>query len=150
MIILLAKACVLVTLTFILTRTRLFINLLRPRLPIRDQIVATLVFLVMGYVEVAVTQTQQNYLNLRIVSASAAGLLAGPWVGLVIGVATTVMAYAFQLHGHYPPIAVGLSMLAAGLAGGLLRQWNPRLAIRPAIGFVLGAVTSLFRYGLAI
>src|SRR2546421_5336314 len=92
MIVLLAKACVLVTLTFVLTRTRVFINLLRPRLPIRDQVIATLVFLLMGFVEVYVTKEQQ-YLNLRVVSAAAAGLLGGPWVGLVIGVATTGMAY---------------------------------------------------------
>src|ERR1051325_4608823 len=137
MIVLLAKACVLVTLTFVLTRTRLFINLLRPRLPLRDQAMATLIFLVMGYVEVSVTQGQ-NYLNLRVVSAAAAGLLAGPWVGLIIGVATTVMAYVLQGSDHYPPIAVAASMLVAGLSGGLLRQWNPRMVIRPMTGFVLG------------
>src|SRR5438445_7129876 len=98
-IILLGKACVLVTLTFVFTGTRLFVNLLRSRLSLREQFVATLIFLVMGYVEMYVTQ-KQGYLNLRVVSASAAGLLAGPWVGLAIGVATTVMAYLLQTPHH--------------------------------------------------
>src|SRR5258708_3980940 len=146
-IILLGKACVLVTLTFVFTRTRLFVNLLRPRLPVWDQLAAILVFLVMGFAEVKVTQGQ-NLLNLRIVSVCAAGLLAGPWVGLVIGVAVTAMAYRLQPF-PYAPIAVGVSMVAAGLVAGFLRQRNPRLAIRPATGFVLGASTSVFRYLLA-
>ena len=149
MVILLTKACVLVTLTFVLTRSRLFMNLLRPRLPARDQLVAATVFLAMGYAEVKVTQTQ-NLLNLRVVSVCAAGLLAGPWVGLFIGVAVTGMAYVLQAPPHYSPIAVGVSMVAAGLIGGLIRQREPRVAIRPATGFVLGASTSLVRALLAL
>ena len=147
-VILLGKACVLVTLTFVLTRTRWFISLLRPRLPARDQRAATLVFLVMGFAEVAVTQ-QQNLLNLRVVAVCAAGLLAGPWVGLIVGVAVTGMAYDLQ-PVHYAPIAVGISMMAAGLVAGMIRQRNPRLAVRPMTGFVLGASTSIFRYFLAL
>jgi two-component system sensor histidine kinase LytS len=143
---LIEKACVLVTLAFVLTRTRLFAYLPRPRLPAREQATALLIFLLMGFTEVTVAH-QHSLMNARIIAVCAAGLLAGPWVGGLIGVAVTWMACAYQ---GYLPLPIGLSMLLAGLAGGLLHRWRPRLALLPVTGFALGALTSLARYGLLV
>jgi two-component system sensor histidine kinase LytS len=143
---LIEKACVLVTLAFVLTRTRLFAYLLRPRLPAREQATALLIFLLMGFTEVAVAR-QHSLMNARIIAVCAGGLLAGPWVGGLIGVAVTVIACVYQ---QYLPIPIGVSMLLAGLAGGLLHRWRPGLALLPVTGFVLGALTSLVRYGLLV
>lgn len=141
---LLEKTCVLVTLTFVLTQTRLFTHLLRPRLPIREQVMAFLFFLVMGLTEVAVAH-QLSLMNARIIAVCAAGLLAGPWIGGIMGVAVTVIACLSQ---KLPVLAIGLSMVMGGLAGGLLHRWKPSLALHPATGFVLGALTSLARFSL--
>lgn len=144
---LLEKACVLVTLTFVLTSLLpANVRLLRPRLSKREQALALLVFLAMVFVE-EVMARQHTLMNPRIIAVCAAGLLAGPWVGGLIGVAATLMAYATR---HYPPIPIGLSMLLAGLAGGLLHRWRPAFALRPLTGFVLGLLTSLLRYALAL
>ena len=96
------EVCVLVTVAFALT---LVPGLRRPELSLlsrRDQGTALLVFLVLGLVE-DVTVSHAGLLNERIVAACAAGLLAGPWVGLGValfvtcghGVSTLIMAKAF-------------------------------------------------------
>jgi len=139
----LQKACVLVTLTFLLTRTRLFRNLCSGRIATRDRATAVLLLLLMGVAEVYVVPTMTP-LNIRIVSAAVAGLIAGPWVGLVIGLAVTAISCTYN---GYSPLAIGPSMLAAGLVGGLIHRRRPEAALHPFTGFALGVATNLARDG---
>lgn len=132
------EVCVLVTVAFALT---LAPGLQRPELSLlsrRDQATALLVFLVLGLVEEA-TASHAGLLNERIVAACAAGLVAGPWVGL--GVALFVTWLAVDHHG-LPLGSIAPAMLGAGLAGGLLYHWRPKLAQRPLTGFCLTGRTS--------
>jgi len=90
------EVCVLVTVAFALT---LVPGLQRPErslLSRRDQSTALLVFLFLGLVEEA-TVSHAGLLNERIVAVCAAGLLAGPWVGLAVGVFVTWLAVEY--HG---------------------------------------------------
>ena len=144
---LLEKACVLVTITFVLTRTRFFAHLLHPRQPIRQQATALLAFLFMSFIELALGNHQGDHLNARIVAVCAAGLIAGPWVGGIVGVTVTVLAV---LSRSSTPLSIVLSMLIAGVAGGLIHVWRPSLALRPTTGFLLGLLISLLRYSLAV
>src|SRR5262249_38783141 len=73
----LQKVCVLVTLTFLLTRTRLFRHLCSGRVAARDRATTVLLLLLMGIAEVYVVPAKTP-LNIRIVSAAVAGLIAGP------------------------------------------------------------------------
>lgn len=141
------KACVMVTLAFLLTRTRLFPNLLRARLTLGELGAASLLFIVLGFAEIATTSSvaADSPLNLRIVAVATAGLLAGPWVGLVVGVAVTAMAVGMS-HQAIGPIAI--SMCLAGLIGGFVCEVKPRWAGLPATGLVLGIAISLMRNGL--
>src|SRR5258705_830112 len=75
--------CVLVTAAFALTLVPGFRSLERSLLSRRDQGTALLVFLVLGLVE-EITVSQAGWLNERIVAVCAAGLVAGPWVGLAV------------------------------------------------------------------
>ncbi len=83
--------CVLVTAAFVLT----FVPGLRLRerslLSVRDRGTALCVFLILGLIEEA-SDSRSGWLNERIVSACAAGLIAGPWVGLVVSVFVTWLA----------------------------------------------------------
>src|SRR5260221_3142191 len=82
------EVCVLVTVAFALT---LVPGLQRPErslLSQRDQSTALLVFDFLGLVEEA-TVSHAGLLNERIVAVCAAGLLAGPWVGLAGGAIVT-------------------------------------------------------------
>jgi two-component system, LytTR family, sensor kinase len=110
----------------------------------RDQGTALLVFLVLGLIEEA-TVSHAGWRNERIVAVCAAGLVAGPWVGLAVSVFVTWLAVA--RHG-LPLGCIAISMLCGGLAGGLLYRWRPRLAQHPLTGFCLTLGVSLLRSGL--
>src|SRR6266403_5694680 len=141
MVTILKEVFVLVTVAFALT---LVPGLQRPELSLlsrRDQGTALLVFLVLGLVE-EVTVSHAGLLNERIVAACAAGLVAGPWVGL--GVALFVTWLAVEHHG-LPLGSIAPAMLFASLAGGLLYRWRPKLAQHPLTGFCLTLGVSLLR-----
>ena len=139
------KVCLLVTAGFVLTLLPSF----RRRggdspLSVRDQGTALLVFLVLGSVEEAAA-AQVGWFNERVVAACASGLVAGPWVGLVVGAFMTCLAV---VRDGLPMWTIGLTMLCGGLAGGWLYRCRPNLAQRPPTGFCLTVVVSWLRTGL--
>jgi two-component system LytT family sensor kinase len=138
------EVCILVTAAFALTLVPGFRRPERSLLSGRDQGTALLVFLVLGLVE-EVTVSHAGWLNERIVAVCAAGLVAGPWVGLVVSVFVTWLAVA---HHGLPLGSIATSMLCGGLVGGLLYRWRPRLAQHPLTGFCLTLAVSLLRNGL--
>jgi two-component system LytT family sensor kinase len=136
--------CVLVTTAFSLTLVPGFKQRDRSLLSRSDQGTALLVFLILGLVEEA-TVSHAGLLNERIVAVCAAGLIAGPWVGLAVGIFVTWLAVAY--HG-LPLGSIATSMLCGGLVGGLLYRWRPKLAQHPLTGFCLTLAVSLLRTGL--
>jgi two-component system, LytTR family, sensor kinase len=102
------------------------------------------VFMVLGLVEEAAI-SHAVWPNERIVAVCAAGLVAGPWVGLFVSVFVTCLAVA--CHG-LPLGSIATSMLCGGLVGGWLYRWRPRLAQHPVTGFCLTVGVSLLRSGL--
>ena len=142
--IILNEVCVLVTAAFALTLVPGFRRPERSLLSGRDQGTALLVFLVLGLVE-EVTVSHAGWLNERIVAVCAAGLVAGPWVGLVVSVFVAWLAVA---HHGLPLGSIATSMLCGGLVGGLLYRLRPRLAQHPVTGFCLTLGVSLLRNGL--
>jgi LytS/YehU family sensor histidine kinase len=136
--------CVLVAAAFVLTLVPGFRRPERSFLTRRDQVTALLVFLVLGLVEGA-TVSHAGQLNERIVAVCVAGLVAGPWVGLTVGLFVTWLAVA--LHG-LPLGSIATSMLCGGLIGGSLYRWSPKLAQQPLTGFCLTLGVSLVRTGL--
>ncbi|MBV8481411.1 MAG: histidine kinase [Verrucomicrobia bacterium] len=137
------KICVLVTAAFVLTLAPAFRSD-RSRLSFRDRGTALLVFLALGLVEEA-TVRQTVCFNHRIVAACTAGLLAGPTVGLTVAGFVTWLAVAYD---GFPLLSIGISMLFAGLAGGLLQLRRPDLAANPLTGFGLTFLVTLIRDAL--
>jgi LytS/YehU family sensor histidine kinase len=136
--------CVLVTAAFVLTFVPGLRLQERSLLSMRDRGTALCVFLVLGLVEEAGV-SRSDWLNERIVTTCAAGLVAGPWVGLVVSVFVTFLAVRFD---GLPLGSIGISMLCGGLAGGWLYRWRPGLAQHPLTGFFLTLVVSLLRASL--
>ena len=144
--IILNDVCVLVTAAFVLT---LLPGLRQPKrslFSLRDQGTALLVFLVLGLVE-EVTVSRAGGLNERIVAVCAAGLVAGPWIGLVVGGFVTWLAVA---HDGLPLGSIAIPMLCGGMVGGLLYRWRPRLAQHPLTGFCLTFGVSWLRSALLL
>jgi two-component system LytT family sensor kinase len=98
----------------------------------------------LGLLEEA-TAFNTGWLNERIVAVCAAGLVAGPWVGLAVSLFVTWLAVA---HHGLPLGSIATSMLCGGLVGGLLYRWRPRLAQHPVTGFCLTLGVSFLRNGL--
>jgi two-component system, LytTR family, sensor kinase len=144
--VILTKVSVLVTAAFVLTLMPGFKRSERSLLSIRDGWSALLVFLVLGLVEEAAVG-RTGWFNHRIIAVCAAGLLAGPGVGIVVSVFVTWLAVCCDGR---PLAPVGISMLCAGLAGGWLYRWRPRLAQQPLTGFCLTFIVSLVRDGLIL
>ena len=136
--------CVLVTAAFALTLVPGFRRPERSLLSKGDLGTALLVFLVLGLVE-EVTVSHAGWLNERIVAVCAAGLVAGPWVGVAVGAFVTWLAVA---HDGLPLGSIAIPMLLGGLAGGWLYRWRPKLAQHPVTGFCLTFGVSLVRSGL--
>src|SRR5258707_12382976 len=86
--------CVLVTAAFVLT----FVPGVRLRerclLSVRDRGTALCVFLILGLIE-ELSDSHSGWLNERIVSGWAAGLVAGPWVGMVVVAFGTLLAVSY-------------------------------------------------------
>ena len=70
--------------------------------------------MILGLIEEA-TVSRGAWLNERIVAGCAAGLVAGPWVGLAVSVFVTWIAVA---HHGLSLGSIATSMLCGGLAGG--------------------------------
>jgi two-component system, LytTR family, sensor kinase len=135
------EVCILVTAAFALTLVPGFRHLDRSLLSRSDQGAALLVFLILGLIE-EVTVSHAGWMNERIVAVCAAGLVAGPWVGLSVCVFVTWLAVG---HHGLPLGSIGPSMLCGGLVGGLLYRWRPNLAQQPMTGFCLTLGVSLLR-----
>src|ERR1700730_16411584 len=137
------EVCVLVTAAFALTLVPGFRRQERSLLSIRDKGTALLVFLVLGLIEETAV-SHAGLLHERIVAVCAAGLVAGPWVGLAVAVFVTWLAV---VHDGLPLGSIATSLSCGGLAGGLLYRWRPKLAQHPLTGFCLTLGVSLLRTG---
>src|SRR5260221_14529108 len=138
--------CVLVTAAFVLTFVPGLRQQERSVVSMRDRGTALLVFLALGLVEEA-SFSHSGWLNERIVAVCAAGLVAGPWIGLAVSVFVTWLAVRYD---GLPLASIGISMLCGGLAGGWLNQWRPKLAQHPLTGFCLTLAVSLLRSSLIL
>lgn len=137
-----AQVCVLVTIAFVMARA----HLVQPpgsqpqSIPRRF---ATFVLLLCMALTEEIVASQHVQMSARIVSACAAGLLAGPRIGVSVGLATALLR---QLLGMTPPLVFGVILATGGFIGGLIHDRRPDLALRSGTGFVLGASLSLLRF----
>jgi two-component system LytT family sensor kinase len=139
----LEKACVLVTLMFALGRTG-FVARLADRPARRDSLLALVFFSLMALTELWIAAHQQTLINARFIATCAAGLLAGPWIGVAVGASAGMLALVLagvSLVGYVLPLT------AWGLVAGLVRHYWPTRALQPRVGFALGTVLSLLGAG---
>jgi two-component system, LytTR family, sensor kinase len=137
------KISVLVTAAFALTLVPGFRRSDRSLLSARDRWTALLVFLLLGLVEETVVR-QTGWFNHRIVVVCAASLLAGPGVGVFVGLFLTWSAVTYDGR---PLVTIALEMASASLIGGFIHLWRPKMTQRPLTGFCLTVGVSLLRDG---
>jgi sigma-B regulation protein RsbU (phosphoserine phosphatase) len=110
--------CVIVVAAYLLTRSRIFPEILDGRATLVTQIILVLLF---GALSVYGTFSGIDFLgsvvNVRDLGPMLAGLLAGPWVG--IGAGLIGAAYRFSLGG-ITVYSCSVTAVFAGLFGGLI------------------------------
>jgi len=110
-------------------------------LAVRDRWSALILFLLLGFVEdCAVRDT--SWLDHRIVAVTAASLLAGAGVGVVVRLFVIWLAISYDPR-EMSTVTIAIS--SGGLFGGLIHRWRPKLAEQPLTGFCLAASVSFLR-----
>jgi two-component system, LytTR family, sensor kinase len=135
------KICVLVTVALALTLVPSSMRSKGSLMSMRGRGTTLLVFLLLGLVEDAVIG-QTGWFNHRIVVVCAANLLAGPGVGVLVGLFLTWSAVSCAGR---PLVTIALEMASASLIGGFIHRWRPKLAQRPLTGFCVTVGVSLLR-----
>ena len=114
------------TLAFVLSQTTVFRQLIFRQLTLKDKILLSVVFGLIGilgtYAGIPVFDALANS---RVVGVMAAGLIGGPAIGLTAGLIAG--GHRFFLGG-FTAGACAISNICEGLLGGLIYRWYP---IRP-------------------
>jgi sigma-B regulation protein RsbU (phosphoserine phosphatase) len=127
------KACLVIIVFYLLTRTSLFDSILSGNLSFRIQIILAIIFGILAiYGTYSGIKTSGAIANIRNLGPMIAGLVGGPWVGLGAGLIGGI--HRFFMGGFTAiPCAIGtiVSGLAAGILYKLLRKqigiWRPTL-----------------------
>jgi len=118
---LIAKACVVIVVAYIVSRTRYFIDILDKQFTAKNQIILILIF---GILSIYGTYSgikipSGAIVNIRDLGAMVAGLVGGPVVGLGAGLIGGVHRYFL---GGFTAIPCALATVIAGLAAGIIFQ----------------------------
>jgi LytS/YehU family sensor histidine kinase len=136
-----AKICFLISSGVVLNLLPRFGRAGASLLAVRDRWSALILFLLLGFVEdYAVRDT--SWLNHRIVAVTAASLLAGVGVGVVVRLFVVWLAISYDPR-EMSTVAIVIS--SGVLFGGLIHRWRPKLAEQPLTGFCLAATVSFLR-----
>ncbi len=156
----LLKVCVLVAVAYLLSRGPHFGRLLLYRTSTRDKLKVFAFFAALTLLEVWINPDkllrpvdslffhQGVSVNIGLVAAVSAGLLAGPEMGFAVGfvlwIATTASMF-WRMPGSATPLALFMNAgIVAGLAGllsGWIMQFRPTPKEQQTGGFIVGALS---------
>jgi sigma-B regulation protein RsbU (phosphoserine phosphatase) len=136
-LVLIQMICVIVVVAYLLTRSRLFTEVLEGHPTIKTQVLLTLIFGAISiYGTISGIEVLGAVINVRDLGPMVAGLTCGPWVGLGAGLIGA--AYRMTLGG-FTVYSCSLATVLAGLLGGLIWCANKRqfVGIRVAVEFAV-------------
>lgn len=123
----------LVTITYLASRTDAFARLLMRISTRRDKALSFLFFSSLSLAEVLLAP-HNPLIDTRIVSATAAGLLGGAWLGLAVGAVTSVIG---ALHMPWS-VLDSIPPIIAGVFGGWIYRFKSPFAPKVLAGFLVG------------
>lgn len=118
-------------------RTVLYRRAFELRFRLREQIQTVLLFSLLALVEIGLNPRESPW-TYRTLSPTVAGLLAGPLVGLAVGMFTNV---ASTLLLGCETIFSSIGIIAGGLIGGWVARYRPQLQLKAIAGLVVGALS---------
>lgn len=140
--------CVIIVAAYILTRTRIFPEILDNRTTLSTKIILVLLFGALSvYGSVSGISFMGSMVNVRDLGPMLAGLLAGPWVG--IGAGLIGAAYRLTMGGM-TVYACSLAAVFAGLFGGLVWLWKKKQFAGTTTAVLLAVVMESFHMALTL
>ncbi len=140
--------CVIIVAAYILTRSRIFPEVLDNRSTLSTKIILILLFGAMSiYGSVSGINFMGSMVNVRDLGPMLAGLLAGPWVGIGAG----LIGAAFRLTmGGMTVYACSLAAVFAGLFGGIVWLWKKKQFAGTTVAVLLAIVMESFHMALTL
>lgn len=138
---------VIIVLAYVLTRTRFYAVIMnQKKMTILQQIGIILIF---GALSIFGTLSGINVMgaiaNIRDLGPAIAGLIGGPWVGVLTGLIGGIHRYTL---GGITYIPCSVSTVIAGLAGGLIYQYRKGKFVTVFQAVVFMALMETFHMGL--
>lgn len=139
---------VIIIVSYLLTRSRIFPEILDGHPSLRTRIILIVLFGALSiYGTLSGIEVEGSYINVRDLGPLVAGLLAGPYVGIAAG----IIGGAFRVSlGGFTVSACSLSAVFAGLFGGLVWLWYGRKFCGVTTAVCLAICMELFHMGLIL
>jgi phosphoserine phosphatase RsbU/P len=148
LLVLLQLICVIIVVAYLLTRSRIFPEVLDGHPSIKTQIILILVFGGLSiYGTISGVEFMGAIVNVRDLGPMLAGLLGGPWVGLGAGLIGA--AYRMTLGG-FTMYSCSLATVFAGLFGGLIWIACNRKFAGVTIAVIFAILMEVFHMLLAL
>ena len=147
-IVLLQLICVIIVVAYLLTRSRIFPEILDGHPTLRTQLILVVLF---GALSIFGTLSGIEFLgaviNVRDLGPMLAGLLGGPWVGLGAG----LIGAAHRLTvGGFTVYSCSIATVCAGLFGGIIWLANKRKFAGTTIAVIFAVLMQAFHSALAL
>ena len=146
--VLLQLMCVIIVAAYLLTRSRIFPEILDGRATITTQIILVIFFGALSvYGSISGIEFLGSVVNVRDLGPMLAGLLAGPWVGM--GAGAIGAAYRLSLGG-LTVIPCSITAIFAGLFGGLIWLYCKKKFAGWKIAVVFAVLMEVFHMVLTL
>jgi sigma-B regulation protein RsbU (phosphoserine phosphatase) len=144
--VLLQLMCVIIVAAYLLTRSRIFPEILDGHATLTVRIILVLLFGALSiYGSVSGIDFMGTMVNVRDLGPMLAGLLAGPWVGLGAG----LIGAAYRLTmGGITVYACSMAAVFAGLFGGAIWLWKKKQFAGTKIAVLLAIFMESFHMAL--
>jgi phosphoserine phosphatase RsbU/P len=146
--VLLQLMCVIIVAAYLLTRSRIFPEILDGHPDVKDRIILVLLFGALSiYGSVSGIEFMGSVVNVRDLGPMLAGLLAGPWVGIGAGLIGAV--YRLSMGG-LTVYACSAAAVFAGLFGGVVWLWKKKQFAGTKIAVLLAILMESFHMVLVL
>ncbi len=139
---------VIILIAYLLTRSRIFPEILDGNPSVSTRLILILLFGALSiYGTLSGIEVEGAYINVRDLGPMVAGLLAGPYVGVAVG----IIGAAFRLTlGGFTVYACCLAAVFAGLFGGLIWLHHKRRFCGITTAVLFAVLLELFHMGLIL
>ncbi|TQK62445.1 two-component system sensor histidine kinase LytS [Brevibacillus sp. AG162] len=144
------RTAVLIVVALLFTRVRAFRSILNQQATWREKALMVVIF---SAISILGTYNgiwyQDAIANSRVIGTVVAGLLAGPWVGLMTGLIAGIHRYSL---GGFTDLACAISTISEGLFAGLIYQYrrNRSKKIGWTTALVVGFLAEWLQMGIVL